>query len=276
MSTLYQYKAGMPQLVAAGLSQNWLLKECGHHHWTALARLLGLNGPDFHDLDGSPVYASFLMVKLNNLNLENIVNNAAFSLSCNIDAISRNRFLSVHHLRMQDKDIGQIIMVSTLVRHQNLSDNLTLTAAKLAFNGEIATIPDKWQRLIKDSRQLRLDALPSEWQFADKSEIKPDTYSYFPVPSLDFNGAGLLYFASFQAIAEVAEWHWDCIEEQWPIAHRHISYYGNLNVGDRLNIVCRNITLNDQSLRIWLSFYRNSDQIKIGDVLTHRIKVSHD
>jgi probable biosynthetic protein (TIGR04098 family) len=43
----------MPQLAYTGLSENWLIKECGHRHWEALAGDAGRSAPDFVDEDGS-------------------------------------------------------------------------------------------------------------------------------------------------------------------------------------------------------------------------------
>ncbi|SFB60115.1 biosynthesis cluster domain-containing protein [Pseudomonas sp. NFIX10] len=40
------YLASMPDLAFTGLSENWLLKECGHQHWLALAHLHDRALPD--------------------------------------------------------------------------------------------------------------------------------------------------------------------------------------------------------------------------------------
>jgi probable biosynthetic protein (TIGR04099 family) len=265
----------MPQLEAAGLSQNWLLKECGHHHWRALANLLGLDGPDFRDPDGSTVYASFLLVKLEKLQLDAIGNDQAFNLRCEIEPLSSNRFLSTHQLEHNGMSCGKLIMVSTLVRHQDPNDNLTLTAAKLAFEGVSRPVQEHWLHLINDSRNLRKDIPPCNWDCVHQSENTLPEFVYSPTPSIDFNGAGLLYFANFQAIVEQAEWFWACNDEQWPIRERQLSYYGNLNIGDHIQVVCRSLKYTDSSLDQWVSLYRTSDNKKIGDVLTKRAKVNH-
>src|SRR5262249_53444288 len=53
---------GMPHLAMGGLSETWLLKECGHRHWSMLARAAGLAVPEFRDPAGDPIYAAFLAV----------------------------------------------------------------------------------------------------------------------------------------------------------------------------------------------------------------------
>src|SRR5215470_5314409 len=55
---------GMPHLCLNGLSETWLLKECGHRHWFLLADAAGLAVPDFRDEAGEPIYAAFLAISL--------------------------------------------------------------------------------------------------------------------------------------------------------------------------------------------------------------------
>ena len=47
---------GMPHLCMTGLSETWLLKECGHRHWLLLAEAAGLAAPDFRDPAGDPIF----------------------------------------------------------------------------------------------------------------------------------------------------------------------------------------------------------------------------
>jgi probable biosynthetic protein (TIGR04098 family) len=53
---------GMPHLCRAGLSENWLLKACGHRHWMALALAHGQAVPDFRDSDDQRLYPAFVSV----------------------------------------------------------------------------------------------------------------------------------------------------------------------------------------------------------------------
>ena len=53
---------GMPHLCLGGLSETWLLKECGHRHWLLLAHAARRAVPDFRYAGGDPVYAAFVAV----------------------------------------------------------------------------------------------------------------------------------------------------------------------------------------------------------------------
>ena len=46
---------GMPHLCLGGLSETWLIKECGHRHWLLLAQATGRAVPNFCDAAGDPV-----------------------------------------------------------------------------------------------------------------------------------------------------------------------------------------------------------------------------
>jgi len=47
-------RLGMPQLALAGLSESWLLMECGHRHWTLLERMLGVEARHMWCIFGRP------------------------------------------------------------------------------------------------------------------------------------------------------------------------------------------------------------------------------
>ncbi|WP_045525856.1 hypothetical protein, partial [Aeromonas caviae] len=63
-------RIGMPQLAHAGLSEHWLLRECGDRHWCALAARLALAVPVFPDDTGRTAYAAFLGLALTGARLD--------------------------------------------------------------------------------------------------------------------------------------------------------------------------------------------------------------
>jgi len=80
------YLASMPNLAFTGLSENWLLKECGRQHWLALAQLHDRPLPDFVDEQGQIAYAAFTAEKTWNLKLEAIIENRSFQILRGSDA----------------------------------------------------------------------------------------------------------------------------------------------------------------------------------------------
>jgi probable biosynthetic protein (TIGR04098 family) len=63
-----------------------------------------------------------------------------------------------------------------------------------------------------------------------------------PCPYNDFNGAGLLYFASFQALADRAHGHWGLHATeraaQGVVRERQMVFHGNVNPGEALRFGC--------------------------------------
>src|ERR1700689_2562668 len=87
---------GMPHLCMTGLSETWLLKECGHRHWLLLAEAAGLAAPDFRDPDGAPIYAAFLSVSVRDGAFDRVAEHDRLVFSSRLARISRTRFMSVH------------------------------------------------------------------------------------------------------------------------------------------------------------------------------------
>jgi hypothetical protein len=62
------------------------------------------------------------------------------------------------------------------------------------------------------------------------AEFGPRIMSYTPVPALDFNAVGLLYFPTFSRIAEMAR------PTLGPLCHRDVVYVSNLNPGETIHV----------------------------------------
>src|SRR5271156_6808020 len=89
---------GMPHLCLGGLSETWLLKECGHRHWLLLAQAARRAVPDFCDAAGDPVYAAFVAVTVRDARLDAAREHAELGFDSHLTRISRTRFMSVHRL----------------------------------------------------------------------------------------------------------------------------------------------------------------------------------
>ncbi|WP_343054533.1 Pnap_2097 family protein, partial [Pararobbsia alpina] len=88
----------MPQLAYTGLSENWLLKECGHRHWEALAGDTGRRAPDFVDDHASKSYAAFTAIRLTGATLDAIDENDDFELGTGLCRTGPARHFSRHRL----------------------------------------------------------------------------------------------------------------------------------------------------------------------------------
>src|SRR5262245_11026778 len=98
---------GMPQLSYGGLSENWLLKECGHRHWTSLATKLGLASPSFRDVNGNRLYAAFTAVRLTEGRLQDVAENDRLSILTSVGRISRTQVLSSHSVMCRARRVAK-------------------------------------------------------------------------------------------------------------------------------------------------------------------------
>src|SRR6266571_179057 len=92
---------GMPHLCLGGLSETWLLKECGHRHWLMLAQAAGRALPGFRDAAGDPVYAAFVAVSVRDGELDAAREHDELGFASRLTRISRTRFMSVHRLSVR-------------------------------------------------------------------------------------------------------------------------------------------------------------------------------
>jgi probable biosynthetic protein (TIGR04098 family) len=94
-------------------------------------------------------------------------------------------------------------------------------------------------------------------------------YRYRPVPQADFNGAGLLYFASYPVIVDRAEWEWRPVEDALALttARREVFFFGNVNPGDQVDVAVHDAHVPGE-LRHTAALFRVSDGRLIAEVST--------
>ncbi len=274
--------AGMPNLSLCGLSENWLLKECGNQHWLALAQWFGMELPAFTDAEGGAVYAAFVAVKLTKAKLQLIDENAAFTLQTRLVPYGRARFYSIHSVVVDGQEFAQVTMLSTLVTRREAGNNQSVIRTDV--NGGDATGANQvqTQRLQAEANTLAESAKAFRSESWDQwHQLTPGTYArlpgitFHPCPHSDFNGADFLYFANFQAACDRAEWSWNRNRHLWQICDRQLNYYGNINIGDALQLEFASLKHDDNHLTHWLTIYRDSDGQKIADVVTHKQRINN-
>lgn len=270
--------ASMPNLALCGLSENWLLKECGNQHWLALAEQFGLQLPEFKTLEDIPVYAAFTSVNLQKLELHLIDENSSFTIETRLAPVGRARFYSLHKLYSNGKDCGTIEMLSAQITRQEQGNNqsvvrVELPKSKATCLEDTTQIQAFAQQLTDNAKSIR----SGTWErWHDLHNFKVNTlpnYLYSPCPNNDFNGADFFYFANFQAAADRAEWNWNNNRELWQVLDRQINYYGNINIGDALHFKFSALQITEGILEHWFEVYRNSDDSKIADVMTRKSRI---
>lgn len=268
------YLASMPNLAFTGLSENWLLKECGHQHWLALAQLHNRPLPDFVDEQGRIAYAAFTAVKMWDLQLEAIVENRSFQIHTRIGRGGQARHYSEHEVRLGERLMGKLALLSTFVSRHVPGDNRSVNKACLrGSQAPVTQPPEALRDLYADSRRIRSDDWHRHYGIDRQSAEAARVLDFTPCPDIDFNGANLLYFANFQAMVERAEWTLSGLRRPGHIRRRELHFYGNLNISDSLQLRLHPGQPSHRELH-WCEVYRRSDLFKLADVFTQKIYIS--
>jgi len=98
-----------------------------------------------------------------------------------------------------------------------------------------------------------------------------DRFVIDPCPGQDFNGADFLYFASFQAFVDRAEWAFFRPAAPFPTTRRRdIVYRGNIDPGERVIASLLQVRWAETELGHWYRLERAQDNFAIADIFTLR------
>lgn len=261
-----RYTAGMPQLCGSGLSENWLLKECGHRHWLAIARSQGLARPQFHDAQGQTVYAAFSLVRLQQAQLERVREHDDFDIATQCLAAGRTQHYSQHEVLLHGRRIARIEMLSVFVRRTQAGNNRSIVRAVMAGPDAAprSALAAAAEAFVQRGRARRAASLrPAE-------QVATHASSFTPCPYNDFNGADLLYFSSFQSIVDRTEWDWMHSPRPAQLRERELVFYGNLDIGDSLRCDLHASPLCEGQLAHSARLQRGSDGMCLAEVFTRK------
>ncbi|WP_322013724.1 Pnap_2097 family protein [Paraburkholderia sp. J12] len=270
------YVAGMPELAFAGLSEQWLLRTCGQLHWNALAASAQLGAPDFYDDEGRKAYAAFTAIRVCEARLEDVSENQRFAIEADVKRIAGARHFGRFRVFTTESAVASVEMMSTFVRREQAGDNRSVCQAMFAGAPPCAA-PAAALDLIAQAKRLRANDWMRHGRLDRVAHAAEHVVDYLPCPSLDFNGAHLLYFASFQSMVERAEWHWRSAPQSAPplLVERDMAFYANANVGDRLTLSFGARHAGHDGLSHWCTVSRAADGVRIADIVTHK-RWSHE
>jgi probable biosynthetic protein (TIGR04099 family) len=268
MMTADRYRAGMPQLSYTGLSENWLLKECGHRHWEALAAHAGRATHDFGDDGGHRSYAAFTAIRLQAFGFDSLCENDEFDISSALHRTGAVRHVSTHRVHRGGAALAHVSMSSTFVTRGGARGNRCVARAALsALAGDVSPVPDEAMPMIELGKRLRAgDATLA----AGLTATGYAPAGFLPCPNSDFNGADFLYFANFQSFVDRAEWQRHRFPEPPVVASRSLYYYGNVDLGDALSVHVIGERTCERGIAHWSEVRRDSDGRKIADVMTEK------
>jgi probable biosynthetic protein (TIGR04099 family) len=261
---------GMPHLCLGGLSETWLLRECGHRHWLQLAQAAGRTVPDFRDATGVPVYAAFVAITVRNAQFDAAHVHDELGCESRLTRFSRTRFMSVHRLAVRGRPVGEIVMTSVFVRRTQVGLNRSIARVEVSGLPPVEQAPEFADHAATVAA-LRRNHWTEHMGFTRTSAATLDRLVIDPCPAQDFNGADFLYFSSFQAFADRAEWAFlRPINPRATTRRRDIVYHGNIEPAERVAIVLRAVHRQDGRLSHWCHVEREADAAPLADIFTLR------
>jgi probable biosynthetic protein (TIGR04099 family) len=261
---------GMPHLCLGGLSETWLLRECGHRHWCMLAQAAGRAVPDFRDQEGDPVYAAFIAVTVREARFDAAREHDALEFCSRLTRISRTRFMSVHQVAARGRPLGEVVMTSLFVKRMEEGRNRSIARVEVPGLPPIVSSQEfvDYEETVAALRRARWN---EHLGFVRADAPVLDRLLIDPCPAQDFNGADFLYFSSFQAFVDRAEWaFFRPLDPRTATRRRDIVYHGNVEPGDRVVVGLRGRRRDAVGVDHWCRLERESDAAPIADVFTLR------
>jgi probable biosynthetic protein (TIGR04098 family) len=276
-------RVGMPHLDAGGLSENWLLRHAGDLHWDAIGRRLQAASDEIRGHEGQRLYPTFVAVRARyDLPLSAVRENDSLDTAIEVvpcgRACAHGRFLAGVRGRRFDLEL-----LSTFAQRDAQGGlKMALPAARLAARwNPVAEDDPSIARLARAARRgepLLNDPLRGR-------ECPPlGRVDYQPSPYADYNGAGLLYFASYVTIADTAERQLVTAlglsargEPDWALhtspVRRDVFYYCNLPLGQSLTAELLAVEREAGGVRTRVRLRRTVDGVCMADLVTRRIFV---
>jgi probable biosynthetic protein (TIGR04099 family) len=225
---------GMPHLTPSGLSETWLMKELGHRHWLVLAKQLGMDCADFRMSNGSEAYAAICATSLRHASFQSVRANQVLTILSTFAPVSRTLSSTHHRLSIGGELIGEIELLSTFVHRRVNDDNHSIARVEIPLRGG-----DRFRcnKLAITAAELRCGSLQTHLGIAVDSDAILHQFVFKPSTLQEFNGAGLLYFANFQALVDRAVETWFPEEMILPATvRRDVFFSGNARFGETLSI----------------------------------------
>ena len=242
----------LPQTDATGLSESWLFKHCGEMHWEHLCAAMGVGGVNseqMRDDAGHRLYPTFVAIRGRYAQPLCVVRmDEQFSTTVELHHFGRAFFHSAVTFRNEVARFDLEMLTTFVARNKEGLQRITPVASRrtacLCQSEPLRVSPP----ILKSSQALRhADVKDYEflgYHFSPRDASHDLRATYEPSPYVDYNGAGLLYFAAYpghRRHARTPTRHRHGLDEtgrDWALrtstVARDVFYFRNLNLGGKL------------------------------------------
>lgn len=223
-------RLAMGQLAPDGLSEQWLLRDGGDRHWMLIARALGQDRAVFRDPAGRAVYAAFCATSVALAPPAAPLLGADAQIRSDLSRVSGACLASDHRYMVAGREVARLRMISIFVSHDETGSNRRVRRNDLIDAGCVLPPAHAGLRALHDRARAVAQACRGRGLSGGAAVLEAT-----PVPSLDFNAAGLMYFPTYSRLAEMAEGQ-AAGGPLAPLAGREMVYMGNLDPGEGVRL----------------------------------------
>lgn len=275
----------LPQTDATGLSENWLFKHCGERHWDYLCAAMGVSGvnsQEMRDDAGKRLYPTFVAIRGRYATpLSTVEMDQRFQTTVELAHFGRAFFHSTVTFGNEETRFELEMLTTFVARNKTGLNELhqSLPSANLIYNSRPLNSPPP---LLKLNRAMRHGEV-TEYDFLGYrfSLCEPALglqMSFEPSPYIDYNGAGLLYFAAYPTIADtierrlIAQHHLADPTRDWALQSstiaRDVFYYRNLDLGKSLTATLKRFDRAGEDVILHTLLTSEVDGAPLAEIIT--------
>jgi len=275
----------LPQTDATGLSENWLFKHCGEIHWDHLCAAMGVSGvnaEEMRDDAGKRLYPTFVAVKGRYATpLSMVQMDQQFRTTVELNHFGRAFFHSTIAFSNEEMRFELEMLTTFAARNKNALNGLhqSLPAASLVYTSRpLNSRPPilKLSQALRHGEAMEYDFLG--YHFAVSENALGLRMSFEPSPYIDYNGAGLLYFAAYPTIADTVErrligkHHLADTTRDWATQSstiaRDVFYHRNLDLGKTLIATLKRFDRVGENVILDTLFTSEVDGAPLAEIIT--------
>jgi probable biosynthetic protein (TIGR04098 family) len=231
----------------------------------------------FKDDSSNRLYATFIRITYSCSQLQSFHENDTIDFNTSIERFGNAIYVSDISVRGEDTFVDAKLMTSFSAREGNDNSKIEKSSISEKINhiNEIQSAPD----FLNNYRLLRKNLIDKwivgNYSFSLSTDVLFES-KYFINPWYDINGVGLLYFAAYPIISDIAlnkffieklgntDWI-----EKYSTVTRDINYFANCNVAETIIIRLDSFEIIEAGvIQISSSLYRQSDNVMLARVFT--------
>src|SRR4051812_49409238 len=284
-ATPRRVRIGMPQLDAGGLSENWLWRYAGDLHWEEISRHFGSASHDIRSEVGQRLYPTFVAVRARYPgSLANICENDVLDARINVVPCERACAYGRMMGRVARRRMSLELLTTFAIRETSGVLKMSMPAARLANRWPAVDSVPPLARLARAGRRGETGQDSFSGALLGNRGAALGMIRLEPSPYTDYNGAGLLYFASYPTIADTAERHlvrtlglarrdlpdWALVTS---VVRRDLFFYRNLPLGQAVRVELLTFERRTRGVKTHLRLRQDASGEVMADVVTRKVFV---